>query len=125
MEKLFWEDTETTPYVLFDPENQKYEISGRSFPEDPVEFFQPIFDWIDNNVPEIDHTINVDMYIEYFNSSSNRMILLILKKFEEHTQHGKDIHVQWKYDDEEVLGDGQMYATLVNLPFELVEVDMD
>ncbi len=123
MEKLFWEETETTPLVLFDPENEKYEISGRSFPEDPVEFFQPIFDWIDNNVPGIEHPIHMKMYIEYFNSSSNRMILLILKKLEEHMQHGKEIQIEWKYDDEEVLGDGQMYSTLVNLPFDLVEVE--
>jgi hypothetical protein len=125
MDKLSWEGTETTPVVLFDPESQKYEITGRSFPEDPVEFFQPIFDWIDNNVPEIDHEIHMKMHIEYFNSSSNRMILLILKKLEEHMQEGKKIAVQWFYDDEEVLGDGQMYSTLVKVPFELVEVDLD
>jgi hypothetical protein len=122
MDKLYWEGTETTPEVLFDPENQKYEITGRSFPEDPVEFFQPIFDWIDANVPEAEHKISMKMHIEYFNSSSNRMILLILKKLEEHSTEGKDIAVQWCYDDEEVLGDGQMYSTLVNIPFELVEV---
>lgn len=122
MEKLFWESTDTTPQVLFDPQNQKYEVTGRSFPEDPGEFFQPIFDWIDNNVPEIDHQINLIMYIEYFNSSSNRMILLIMKKLEEHAAYGKDIKIQWNYDDEEVLGDGQMYSTLVNLPFELNEI---
>ncbi|HKK59667.1 MAG TPA: DUF1987 domain-containing protein [Salinivirga sp.] len=124
MDKLFWEGTETTPQVLLDPESQKYEIKGRSFPEDPVEFYQPIFDWIDNNLPEIDHKIIMDMYIEYFNSSSNRMILLIMKKLEEHLMHGKDIHIKWNYDDEEVLGDGQMYSTLIKIPFELNEVSV-
>ncbi len=122
MEKLFWEGTETTPQVLFDPENEKYEIQGRSFPEDPTAFYQPIFEWIDNNLPEIDHKITVDMYIEYFNSSSNRMILLILKKLEEHLMHGKEIYIKWNYDDEEVLGDGQMYSTLIKVPFELNDV---
>ena len=123
MDKLFWEGTETTPEINFDPENQKYGITGRSFPEDPTEFWNPIFEWIDNNIPLADHRIEMKMHIEYFNSSSNRMILLILKKLEEHLAAGVDLAVQWYYDDEEVLGDGQMYSTLVNLPFELIEVD--
>ena len=123
MDKLFWEGTETTPEINFDPENQKYEINGRSFPEDPIEFWQPIFDWIDNNIPQADQRIEMKMHIEYFNSSSNRMILLILKKLEEQLASGKDVAVKWYYDDEEVLGDGQMYSTLVNIPFELIEVD--
>ncbi|MDA3865171.1 MAG: DUF1987 domain-containing protein [Salinivirgaceae bacterium] len=123
MEKLYLEGTETTPHVLFDPENEKYEITGRSFPEDTGEYFQPIFDWIDNTVPFIQHKIELVMSLEYFNSSSNRMILLILKRLEEHVANGKEVLIQWFYDDEEVLGDGQMYTTLVNLPFELIEVD--
>lgn len=125
MEKLFWEGTDTTPQVILDPETEKYEITGRSFPEDPMIFFQPIFDWIDANVPFIQHKICVTMYLEYFNSASNRLILLIMKRFEEHFLTGKNIVVNWNYDDEEVLGDGQMYSTLVNLPFNLVEVNMD
>jgi hypothetical protein len=51
------------------------------------------------------------------------MILLVLKRLEEHTNNGKEVLIKWLYDDEEVLGDGQMYSTLVSLPFELVEVD--
>lgn len=64
------------------------------------------------------------MYLEYFNSASNRIILLIMKRFEEHFSNGKDIVINWSYDDEEVLGDGQMYSTLVNLPFNLIEVEI-
>jgi len=124
MNRLFWEGTETTPQVILDPETETYEITGRSFPEDPLNFFQPIFDWIDTNVPLIHHKIIMTMYLEYFNSASNRIILLIMKRFEEHFSNGKDIVINWSYDDEEVLGDGQMYSTLVNLPFNLIEVEI-
>ena len=38
MEKLELANTEDTPYLLFDKENNKFEISGRSLPEDAFEF---------------------------------------------------------------------------------------
>lgn len=123
MEKLFIDKTDTTAFVLFDPQSGRYEISGRSFPENPVEFYKSMFDWIDCFVPEIDDPIVLRIELDYFNSASNRMILLLLKRLEEHFKQGKDVKIQWCYDDEELLGDGQMYSTIVGLPFELIEIN--
>jgi len=47
MEVINIKGTEDTPDVILDKENEKFEISGRSLPEDVNMFFEPIMDWID------------------------------------------------------------------------------
>ena len=52
LSKLELQETRDTPEVLFDPENNKFELSGNSLPEDTTKFFMPIFDWIDEYIKE-------------------------------------------------------------------------
>ncbi len=48
MEALDIKATNDTPRVILDPENDIFEISGRSLPEDVVTFYQPVLDWLDD-----------------------------------------------------------------------------
>ena len=43
---LHIEGTEDTPEVLLDSGNNTFSISGRSFPENAIEFYEPIFAWL-------------------------------------------------------------------------------
>jgi hypothetical protein len=47
MEPIFIEGTSKTPTVKFDSTEGVFEIKGRSIPENSVEFYKPLVDWLD------------------------------------------------------------------------------
>ena len=46
METLRIEQTDDSPLVILDQEDNQFEISGKSLPEDVVDFYQPVLDWL-------------------------------------------------------------------------------
>ena len=47
METIKIMGTDDTPTVILDAENDIFEISGRSLPEDVTAFYDPILNWLD------------------------------------------------------------------------------
>jgi hypothetical protein len=122
MEALDIRATNDTPKVLLDPENDIFEISGRSLPEDVVSFYQPVLDWLEEYKDEArDNTEFVFKYI-YFNTATSKLVQDILFKLEEIKQTGKDVHVMWFYeqDDEDMLDLGEEFSENVEIPFEII-----
>lgn len=122
MEPLDIRATNDTPKVLFDPENDIFEISGRSLPEDVVSFYQPIMDWLDEYVKEpLPETEFVFKYT-YFNTATSKVILDILFKLEEYHNNGIKLNVIWFYeeDDEDMLDQGEEFGDNVDMPFEII-----
>ena len=86
MEVLHIEGTEDTPEVLLDSENNTFSISGRSFPENAIEFYEPIFAWLQKYAEEAENDIEFEFCMEYFNTSSSKQIakiFLLLEKINE------------------------------------------
>jgi hypothetical protein len=124
MNNLTLEGSAKTPTISFDP-NGKLELKGRSIPENSVEFYKQLNDWIDaySNVPATS-TI-VDVKLEYFNTSSSKCILDLFKKLELLHRTGRDTVINWYYesDDEDMQEAGLDYKAILTIPFELVEVE--
>lgn len=120
METLILKATKTNPFICFDPSDKKYEISGQSFPENPTESFEPIFKWVNDNINLLDHTMELNLQADYFNSASNRLLLKLFRILEVQVQAGKDIRIMWNYEDEEIQNDGIIFSRIVNIPFEFV-----
>ncbi len=113
-----------TPHVLFDKDNNIFEMAGRSFPEDPDEFYQPIIKWLDdykNSKPE--KQISFNFKIEYFNTASAKMLLELFFKLEDIKKAGFDIKIIWHYldDDEDMLEAGEEFDDIVEIDFEFEE----
>ncbi|MGQ9863535.1 MAG: DUF1987 domain-containing protein [Bacteroidia bacterium] len=121
MEALRIESTHKTPRVVFDPENNIFEISGRSIPEDAVGFYKPLFDWLEEYAKNPLPRTHIKFELEYFNTSSSKNILELLKVLERIHNEGHEILVTWYYDedDEDMEETGQDYQALLNLPIEL------
>ncbi len=49
-------ETDETPKIIFDKVRQVFEVSGRSFPEDSVEFYTPVFQWLKQYADEPNST---------------------------------------------------------------------
>ena len=113
--------TDDMPNVTLDIENNIFEISGRSMPEDVASFYQPILDWIDNELRKYNGKIVFVFKMNYFNTASSKLLLDIMIRLEEMFSEGKDIVIYWYYDedDEDMMEAGEEYAEIVEVPFEI------
>jgi len=121
--KLEIEGTRDTAYILFDKENNLFEIKGNSLPENTNKFFEPIFDWIEHYLQDPNTDTNLKCDLEYFNSSSAKMIYQIFIEFEKILEHGNDVSISWYFESGDALIEekGMEYKTILNIPFNLIE----
>ncbi|HLP11313.1 MAG TPA: DUF1987 domain-containing protein [Flavobacteriales bacterium] len=126
MANLTQEGTPKTPTITLDEQQGLLELSGRSIPENSIEFYKPILDWIEaygsNPKPET----KVNIKLEYFNTSSSKCILDFFKKLETLSKGGKTkVAVNWHYeqDDEDMQEAGEDYQSIIEIPFSLIAVE--
>jgi hypothetical protein len=124
MESLTIEGTQKTPGITADAGQGLIEIRGRSHPENTAEFYRPLMDWADEYVtrPLGKTTINIEL--EYFNTSTSKVLLNILRKFEAIGNSRENVLVNWYYEDEDEdeLETGEYYAQILNLGFNYIGV---
>lgn len=124
MDPIKIEGTPKTPTVNFNAESGVLEIKGRSIPENAVEFYKPLVDWIGNYGGAAKDATEVNIQLEYFNTSSSKCILDVFKKLE--SINGKSsIVINWHYeeDDEDMLEAGEDYQAIINIPFKMIEME--
>ncbi len=121
---LIIEGTSKTPQVIFDPDNNFFEISGRSLPENVLKTYEPVIEWIDKNINDIHHSIHINIKLDYLNSASAKMMSVLLSKFEEYYKSGKDILVNWHYspEDEDIHSEGEIFSMIKKVPIKLVPI---
>lgn len=114
-----------TPTINFNFQNGELLISGRSIPENSVEFYEPVISWLDEYKSSNGSALSIDIKLEYFNTSSSKCILDLFKKLEELKEVQKDIAIKWYYeeDDEDMEEAGQDFQAIINVPMELIAVD--
>lgn len=122
METIKIMGTDDTPTVILDAENDIFEISGRSLPEDVTAFYDPILNWLDEYAANPNPKTIFTFKLVYFNTVSSKLLLDILMKFEEMWENGLDVLIKWYYpeDDEDMQEAGEEYADIVDVPFEQV-----
>ena len=125
MNNINMEGTAKTPDLNFDATTGIIDIKGRSIPENSVEFYKPVLEWLDEYANQAQPKTIANIQLEYFNTSSSKCILDVLKKFEAIAKAGHDIVVRWHYesDDEDMQEAGQDYQSIIKVPFEMVEID--
>lgn len=124
MEAISIEGTPKTPTVNFDTEKGFLEIKGRSIPENSIEFYKPIVDLLEKYATKPQADTNVNIQLEYFNTSSSKCILDVFKKLETINKNGSKVMINWYYeeDDEDMLEAGEDYQAIINVPFKMVQV---
>jgi hypothetical protein len=124
MESLTLDGTTKTPNVSFDATKGVLEIKGRSIPENSIEFYKPLVDWLEEyaNGPLAKTVVNV--HLEYFNTSSSKCILDVFKKLETIHKNKYDVQINWYYeeDDEDMLEAGEDYESIIRVPFKMIEI---
>jgi SiaC family regulatory phosphoprotein len=120
MKDLVIKETEKTPSVSLST-NGVLKIEGRSIPEDAARFFKPLLDWTKEFTS---NEIRVDIKLEYFNTSSSKFILEMLRLLENNPDN-TNILVNWFYEegDLDVLESGQYFESIIGIPFKYIEYE--
>ena len=122
MEELVIQSTSLTPGIKFDAVLGQFELKGRSIPENSLEFYQPVYEWLDAYLESPKEKTVVNVQFDYFNTSSSKCILDILKRIDKLEDMGKDVLIKWFYDenDEDMMEAGEDYSDLLEAPFEII-----
>jgi hypothetical protein len=125
MEPISIEGTPKTPTVKFDSDAGLVEIKGRSIPENSIEFYKPLVDWLDEYAANPKDETTVNIQLEYFNTSSSKCILDVFKKLEAVNKGDNKVTINWYYeeDDEDMLEAGEDYQSILKIPFKMIEIE--
>lgn len=122
-EALHINPTEETPAISFNG-NGTLELSERSLPEDAVEFYLPVLSWLDNYLEQPAPETTLIFKLEYYNTTSAKQLFKILSLLESLGNKSK-VLVRWYFvmGDEDMRFAGERFARLVDISFEIIEVD--
>lgn len=125
MEALIIQQGIKTPNINFSYTEGVLVISGKSIPENSIDFYKPIYDWLDAYAQAPNAKTELKVQLEYFNTSSSKCLLDIFRKLEPLHSSGKSVViVNWLYeeDDEDIMEAGDDYRTIVKLPFSISKI---
>jgi hypothetical protein len=123
MENFQIEGENYIPSVNFNAESGVLEISGESYHEYTIEFYQPIFEWLRKYFETPGRKVIFNFKMTYFNTSSSRRFLEIFDLLEDYKKEKNgDVTVNWYYQKEDVdmLESGEEYSEDVGLNFNLI-----
>jgi len=125
MDPILLDGTPKTPDIKFDPEQGSLLLRGRSIPENSIEFYKPLVEWFENYSASPRAKTTIEIQLEYFNTSSSKCLLDLLKQAEGMWKNGNEIVINWYYeeDDEDMLEAGEDYQSIIDVPFKMIEVD--
>ncbi len=121
------EKTKKTPSICFDPNSGKLEINGSSLPDDSYKFYEPLLELIDFYLESPQQKTELHFQISYFNTSSSKILLQLLQKFDVLFEKGLLINAFWYYDDEdqEIYEAGQTYRSSIKIPLHIKAFALD
>lgn len=125
MEQYQIQGTYSTPDILLDADKGIFRISGNSYPEDPLQIYMPVINWfkqyIENPLPET----TLEFSFLYFSTSSTQLIFELFRMLESIYSDDHKVVVKWYYqaDNEEIHENGEDFATLFDIPFEVLEAE--
>ncbi len=130
MEVLEIEATNYSPHVRFDAESGQLLIEGVSRPENTVDFYRPLLEWLDVYIEQQlaleaaqRKATHLRLNMDYFNSISVKYLMGIILKCKRLYHEGKGLSVEWVYatGDSEAKDWGQDLAAIAGLPFTITE----
>jgi hypothetical protein len=124
MKRLIIEQTKATPQINFDATQRLLSIKGQSYPENAFKFYETAFQWLEQFLKEVaaEKRIIFEFSMPYINTSSSKCIIMLLEKLEEANGVGKQIVVNWYYDEENdcELECAEEFKEFVNLEFNII-----
>ncbi|MFO7827913.1 MAG: DUF1987 domain-containing protein [Bacteroidales bacterium] len=125
MDPLIIGASEEKPGINFDPQNNKFMIFGKSFPEEAKKFFEPVFMWLEDYEKNPNAETNFEIRLDYYNSSTSTILLELLYILNRIFKKGHKVKILWSYleMDDDMLDAGKEYSEMVDIPFEFIPIE--
>ncbi len=125
MKALLIQATIDSPYVNLDKDNNVFELKGKSLPENVNIFYQPIIDWFSEYFKDPNSETVINFKLDYLNTASSKALLSLFLVVEEAVKNGMNAKIRWYFeeDDEDMKDIGDEYADIIQIPFEIIQID--
>lgn len=125
MELYNLEPTNRTPKIEFNPSKNTFLITGRSIPENSIDFYKPAIDWLSSYLKNPLQLTVLEVKLEYFNTSSSKCLVDIFRKIESLHKSGKEAQIKWYFieDDEDMQESGEDFKNIIKAPVELIKTN--
>ena len=116
MDSVTIQATPKTPSIDFNPDKGMLEIKGRSTPEDSRVFYKPLIAWCEEYAKYPARRTVVEVSLEYFDTSSSKGLLDLIKRLKCIQEKQKEVEVVWHYES----NDPHDYPGCKHLPGSMV-----
>lgn len=107
MQDLILVSTDRTPYIEFYAQKGQMKVSGSSIHENPRDFYREVLDWVQEYIQSPAASTQLIFDLNYYNTTSSKFLLDILRLFEELARKGHPIKCEWHTefpeDDEDLV----------------------
>jgi hypothetical protein len=119
--------TKITPEVILDRKGI-IKMTGRLIPENAEEFFNPIEEWINEYFCNPAEITNIEICLEYINSTSSKYLFYIIHKIINiRLLNNTDrFIINWYYrdEDEDMLEKGTIFSLNLGVPFNFIKIGL-
>ena len=122
--KLELPKTASTPYILIDEDKGHMRFEGESYSENVIEFYKVVTNWLSEYLESDFTEFTFDCALEYFNSSTSKLLYNMLTDMDDAALDGKDVVVNWYADKDNdiIIESGEDFEDdLENLKFNLIK----
>jgi len=120
MEVIVIEAQLDTPGVKLDKASNIFEISGKSLPENVMDFYGPILEWVEDYAKQPNEETRFVFNLEYFNTASSKMISSLFEILEVMVKAGHKVVAEWHYfeDDDDMQSAGEEFEDVMEVEME-------
>ncbi len=121
MEKWTIEATDRSPNVILDRQESILKVEGRSYPEEGMDFFDPILLRF-KTLQDSDNPIKViHVRLEYYNSATSKALADLFTTMIRAKNKGHETKVIWEFeeDDDGIQDDIDMFIEAFDLNFDI------
>lgn len=118
------EASSKSPLIDLDPSKGELRIAGCSIPENAERTYGPLMDALEAYVLSPASRTTVVVELDYFNSSTAKYLLDLLKLLEDAHELGRTkVQLEWRHaaSDLDMIEAGKDYRDLLEFPVKLVE----
>ena len=118
------ESTKITPFFQLDLRTGTLEFRGRSSPSASRSFYYPILESIETAFRKGTTTLTANFAFEYFNTSSSKCLMDILKRLAMYKNSGANVVINWFYEecDDDMRETGEDYEDILGVSFNHIPI---
>lgn len=112
--------SEDTPNVILNEGEGRFEIRGKSLPEDAYGFYSAIIESVSNYIKSPRPQTTATFNLEYFNTASAKQLFKLISLFKELSK-SSEVKIIWHYDkgDKDMEASGERFSKLCQMPIEI------